>query len=54
MPKGLIYFTLGAFILISGIALILLWWPQVINLFKGIVGMILALVGLIILYVAKR
>lgn len=54
MPKGLIYFTLGTLILISGIALILLWWPQVVALFKGGIGIMLALVGLVIMYTVRR
>lgn len=54
MFKHIIIVIAGVCALILGIALILLWWPQVVNLFKGGIGMILALAGLVILYLAKR
>jgi len=47
-------FFVGFFILILGVGLILLWWPEAVNLFKGAAGIILALAGLIVLYTVKR
>ncbi|GEM_PF-1643277 len=47
-------FFIGFFILILGVGLILLWWPEMVNLFKGATGIILALTGLIVLYTVKR
>ena len=43
----------GAFVLILGIALILSWWTYVVVVFRGIVGIGLALIGLLLLYMAK-
>lgn len=54
MFKQILIVITGVSALISGIVLILLWWPQVINLFKGVIGMILALAGLVILYIVRR
>ena len=54
MSKQILMFVTGTFLLIAGIDLILLWWPQVVNLFKGVIAMTLALAGLVILYLAKR
>lgn len=47
-------FIAGFCILILGVGLILIWWPEVVNLFKGATGIILALTGLIVLYTVKR
>lgn len=49
-----IFFFVGFFILVLGIVLILQWWPEVVNLFKAVTGMILALAGLIVLWISKR
>ena len=38
--------------LISGVTLVLAWWPDVVVIFKGVTGTALAIVGLIILYLA--
>jgi len=54
MFKQIFIAITGVCALILGIALILLWWPQVVDLFKGVIGMILALVGLVILYMVRR
>jgi len=51
--KNIGLFIVGAVILIVGISLILLWWPQVVIIFKGIIGIVLALVGLIALALIK-
>ena len=41
---------LGGALLIVGITLVLAWWPQVVNLFKGVLGIVLAVGGLAVLY----
>lgn len=40
----------GFVVLILGVALILLYWNDVVILFRGIIGIILALAGLFTLY----
>lgn len=52
--KKFILFVLGFFILILGITLTLAWWGAVIILFKGSVGIVLALAGLFMLYAMNR
>ena len=52
--KNLLFFILGGFILIVGITMILVYWPDVVILFKGAVGIVLALTGLIILSMARE
>ena len=47
-------FFLGFGMLIIGIALILAWWPDVVRLFRGAVGFVLALAGLLTLYTVKE
>ena len=51
--KKLTLFTVGIVILVVGVALILAWWPQVVGLFKGALGIVLALAGLVVLFIAK-
>lgn len=54
-PKfNFFFFLIGGFLLILGVGLILLWWEEVAILFKGAVGVGLALVGLLILYIASQ
>ncbi len=54
MPKGIFKKSTlclpGGFILVLGIALILAYWQDVVILFRGIIGLALALAGLLILY----
>ncbi len=47
-------FVLGFVVLIVGIALILSWWPDLVVVFKGSIGFILALAGLLMLYTVKE
>ena len=42
----------GGIILVLGIALILTWWQDVEVLFKGGSGIVIALIGMIVLYMA--
>ena len=53
-PKKFLFYLLGIFLLISGVTLILVWWPDVVRLFRGAGGIFLALVGLLILYAQKQ
>lgn len=52
--KKFLMFLIGFFILILGITLILAWWQDVVILFKGAIGMILALGGLLALYTLNK
>ena len=47
-------FICGGVCLVAGIALILLWWPQVVDLFKAAGALFLALGGLVLLYMIKE
>ncbi|HOW35505.1 MAG TPA: hypothetical protein PL155_03735 [Candidatus Omnitrophota bacterium] len=46
-------FIAGWIVLILGVALILDWWAYVVVVFKGCAGILMALVGLLILVLAK-
>ena len=50
--KTILQIIIGMTLLITGISLILVWWPEIIIVFKGVAGATLAVVGLIILYMA--
>ena len=52
--KKFLMFCIGFFILILGVTLILAWWESVVVLFKGALGMILALGGLLALYTLNK
>lgn len=54
LAKKNVLYLLGSFILILGITLILAWWPDVVGLFRGMIGMLLAVGGLVILYSLQR
>ena len=44
----------GVAVLVIGLALILVWWPSVISIVKGGVGIALALIGMLLIHSAKR
>ena len=48
--KKFLNLLIGSFVLILGITLILAWWPDVIALIRGGLGIVLALAGLLVLY----
>ncbi len=48
--KRLIFALIGSFILVLGVTLVLAWWTDVVVLFRGGIGMVLALAGMLILY----
>ena len=52
--KNMIRLFIGGVALVVGIALILAWWPDVASLFKGAIGIVLALVGMLVMYAAKK
>ena len=43
----------GSLVLVCGIVLILQEWEQVVKVFQGVIGMIMALAGLLILMLVK-
>ena len=47
-------FLIGTVIMIAGITLTLVWWADVVQLFRGGIGMLLGIVGLFILYNIKK
>ena len=48
--KKFIKYLAGTFVLILGITLVLVWWDDVVGLFRGVTGMVLALAGMVFLY----
>ena len=52
--KKFVLFVIGFFVLVLGITLILVWWKDVVALFKGAMGVILALAGLFMLYAVNK
>ena len=52
--KKILLFMTGGAILVLGITLILNWWIYVTIVFKGVLGIFLALFGLFLLVVAKE
>ena len=52
--KKFVLFLIGFFILILGITLVLAWWKDVVVLFRGSIGIILALGGLLALYTLNK
>ena len=51
--KKFLLYLIGAFVLILGVTLNLLWWNDFVRLLKGVMGVALALTGLVILYTVK-
>jgi len=49
-----LFLLIGSGILVVGITLVLIWWPEVVSLFKGFIGMALALGGLLVLYMVRE
>lgn len=47
-------FLIGSMVLIAGLTLILVWWQDVVVLFRGVIGMLVALGGLLLLYMVKE
>lgn len=49
---ALLFFGLGFMIL--GIVLVLVWWQDVVIVFRGFIGVMIALGGLLVLYMVKE
>lgn len=47
-------FLCGSIILVVGITLVLIWWKDVVSLFKGFIGMFMSVGGLVLLYMMKE
>ncbi|MBF0522108.1 MAG: hypothetical protein HQL24_03520 [Candidatus Omnitrophica bacterium] len=52
--KKFLLFLAGNLILIFGIMLVLLWWQDVVILFRGAIGMIFALGGMLMLFIVSQ
>ncbi|MEW5895000.1 MAG: hypothetical protein AB1650_04505 [Candidatus Omnitrophota bacterium] len=50
--KEVIFFC-GIGVLVLGIFMILVWWPHVVSLFKGVLGIAVAIGGLLMMYTKK-
>ena len=50
----ILLFLCGGFCLVAGITLILLWWQDVVALFKAVGAVLLALGGLVLLDMLKE
>jgi hypothetical protein len=48
-----VLFAGGSVCLVIGIALILLWWSDVVGFFRAVGALLLALGGLVLLYMVK-
>lgn len=49
-----VLFLGGMMVLILGLVLVLVWWKDVVVLFRGCVGVFIALAGLMMLFVAQQ
>ena len=47
-------FLSGGMFLVLGLTLVLIWWHDVVSLFRGFIGVLIALGGLMILYMVKE
>ncbi len=52
--KKFVLLAVGFFVLVLGVTLILVWWQELVVLFKGAVGFILALAGLFAMYAVHK
>ena len=52
--KNFIIYLTGFFILIVGVTLTLIWWDDFMGILRGVVGITLAMAGLIMLYVLNK
>ncbi len=52
--KNIFLMIQGLVLMILGVTCILVFWPQVVEVFKGTVGILLALVGLAVLFFVKE
>ena len=52
--KKILLFLGGMACLVLGLAMVLKWWPEVALLFRGVGGMAVAFIGIIMLYLIKE
>ena len=52
--KKFLLFLCGNVVLVLGVMLILTWWQDVVILFRGAVGIIFALAGMLTLYILSQ
>ena len=52
--KTFLKFLTGVFVLVLGVAFILVWWDDVAVLFRGTLGFAMALGGLLLLYSIRK
>jgi len=52
--RRFILFVAGFFILVLGVTLILIWWKDLVVIFRGALGLILALAGLFMMYAINK
>jgi len=45
---------IGSLVLIAGMTMVLVWWKDVVALWRGFSGMAVALGGLLLLYMVKE
>jgi uncharacterized membrane protein len=45
-----VFVLVGVLMLLAGLTLVLVWWPDVVSIFKGVFGTVLAIAGLAVLY----
>jgi uncharacterized membrane protein len=52
--KNFILGSVGSLLLVFGITLILIFWKDVISLFRGMLGIIMAVAGLAVIYFVQK
>ncbi len=52
--KKFLMFLVGVFVLILGVTFVLVWWEDVAAVFRGFIGVILAIAGLVVLYMTGK
>ena len=50
--KNILLAIIGIAMLVTGITFVLVWWPSVVAVFQGVFGGTLAVLGLIVIYLA--
>ena len=52
--KIFVKYLVSGFVLVLGITLVLMWWEDVVSLFKGMIGVGCALAGMFMLYLLNK
>ncbi len=47
-------FVAGLVVLVFGVILILMWWPDVVSFFRGFLGIVVSIAGLLMMYSLKK